>query len=143
MKSNCSSPWVNLAFTVFSIFFTSYHPIQLIWMIQFFLVLKACSTAFMYIEYMTYFLISGSKKAMMQFFWVWFLKLKQQDTRVKYNKDSVSQRWAEKRKKWMKTKKQDRRQIEFALVFWKKDGLKSPAKFLGKHLCRSLFSIKL
>ena len=34
----------------------------------------------------------------MQFFWV-----KQQDTRVKYNKDSV--RWAEKRKKRKKTKK--------------------------------------
>ena len=33
------------------------------------------------------FLISWSKKAMMQFFWAWFLKLKQQDTQVNYNKD--------------------------------------------------------
>ena len=105
VKSNRSSPWVNLAFTVFSIFFTSYHPIQLIWMIQFFLVLKACSTAFMYIEYMTYFLISGSKKAMMQFFWVLFLKLNQQETRANYNKGSVIRRWAEKRKKQKKTQK--------------------------------------
>ena len=42
------------------------------------------------------------KKAMMQFFWVWFLKLNEQDTRVNYNKGSVIQRWAEKRKKQKK-----------------------------------------
>ena len=39
---------------------------------------------------------------MMQFFWVWFLKLNEQDTRVNYNKGSVIQRWAEKRKKQKK-----------------------------------------
>ena len=32
------------------------------------------------------FLISRLKKAMTQYFWVWFLKLKQLDTRVNYNK---------------------------------------------------------
>ena len=47
----------------------------------------------------------GGSKAMMQVFWVWFLKSKQQDTRVSYNKDSVIQRWAEKRKKRKKTKR--------------------------------------
>ena len=35
----------------------------------------------------------------------WFLKLKQKDKRVKYNKDALIQRWAEKRKKPKKTKK--------------------------------------
>ena len=45
------------------------------------------------------------EKAMMQFLGVWFLKLKQQGTRVNYNKDSVIQRWAEKIKKWKETKK--------------------------------------
>ena len=45
------------------------------------------------------------EKAMMQFLRVWFLKLKQQGTRVNYNKDSVIQRWAEERKKRKETKK--------------------------------------
>ena len=72
VKSHCGSPWVNLAFTVFTV----------------------------YIACVTCFLISGSKKAMMQFFGVWFVKLKQQDTRVNYIES-----WAEKRKKRKKTKK--------------------------------------
>ena len=79
-----------------------YSQIFWIWMTQYFLVLKVCSHS---IACVTCFLISGSKKAMMQFFWVWFLKLKQQDTRVNYNKDKVIQRWAQKRKKRKKTKK--------------------------------------
>ena len=45
------------------------------------------------------------EKAMMQFFGVWFLKLKQQGTRVNYNKDWVIQWWAEERKKRKETKK--------------------------------------
>ena len=101
VKSNWNSPWVNLAFTVFSKFFNSHSvnvndPVYSI---------MACSQVVCVHCMRDVFLISGSKKAMMQFFGVWFLKLKQQDTRVNYNKDSVIQRWAEKRKKRKKTKK--------------------------------------
>ena len=103
VKSNFSSPWVNLAFTVFYFFFLP--PIQLIWMTQFFIVLKAYNHG-VYVNCMRdVFSNKRSKKAMLQCFWVWYLKLNQQDTWVSYNKDSVIQRWAEKRKKLMKTKK--------------------------------------
>ena len=44
-------------------------------MTQFFLLFKACSHSVCYIACVTCFLISGPKKAMMQFFWVWLLKL--------------------------------------------------------------------
>ena len=103
IKSNCSSSWVNLACIVFTKFFKS-HSINMNDQV-FFYHSRHVATAFVYIACMTCFLISGSKKAMMQFFWVWFLKLKQQDTRVNCNKDSVIQMWAEKRKKQKKTEK--------------------------------------
>ena len=104
IKSNCNSSWVNLACIVFTKFFKS-HSINMNEQV-FFYHSRHVAIAFVYIACMTCFLISGSKKAMMQFFWVWFLKLKQQDTRVNYNKDSVIQRWVEKRKKRKKTKKE-------------------------------------
>ena len=53
---------------------------------------------------------------MMQFFWLWFLKSKQQDTQVTYNKDSVIKGDLRKDSNERRLKKKNRRQIEFALA---------------------------
>ena len=78
-------------------------------MTQFFLLLKECSTAFVYIHAWRF-----SDKRIEKSYDAIFLgiisKIKQQDTRVNYNKGSETQSWAEKRLKQKKTKKA-RRQI--------------------------------
>ena len=85
-------------------------------MTQFFLLLKACSQSVCVHCMRDVFLISESKKAMMQFFWLWFLKSKQQDTQVTYNKDSVIKGDLRKDSNERRLKKKNRQQIEFALA---------------------------
>ena len=74
-------------------------------MAQFFLLLKAYSHSVGVHCTRDVFSNKWIEKSYDAFFWVWFLKLKEQNTQVNWNKDSVIQRWAEKRKKRKKTKK--------------------------------------
>ena len=109
-------------------------------------------------------------------FWVWYLKLKQKDTRVIDNKDSIIQasKFIKKRlqQKWFLVinakflgtlifkficKRLLLKNLSCAGIlifrryfrssspsaFYKLDDLKTSAKMLRVHICRSLFSIKL
>ena len=77
-------------------------------MAQFFLLPKVCShSVCVHCMRDVFSIIRGSKKATMQdaTFWVWFLKLKEQDTHEWITIKIQIQRWAEKRKKRKKTQK--------------------------------------
>ena len=63
LKINCNSSTVNLGYTVFSHFLNMNDPV-------FSSTQGISTTAFLCIACMTCFLTSGSKKAMMQFFWL-------------------------------------------------------------------------
>ena len=109
-------------------------------MTQLFLVLKACSHN-VYEQWMrNVFSNKQFKKSYDAFFGVWFLKLKQQDTRVNYNKDSVTQRWVEKKKKREKTKKA--RQTTIVCNF---QSIKSPVELnslFSKFFCCIIWFVK-
>ena len=116
VKSNSSSPWVNQSFTLFSKFFNS-HSITVIWMTQFFLFLKVCSHNVCVLCMRHIFSNKRIEKSCDVVFLGMICKIKSTRHTSKLQWDSVTLRWAEKKKKKKtKTAKQTTNWARFSLT---------------------------